>query len=304
MGVLKKVLIGVGAVVGLGALGLGGFVFVQVRAFDASMDKTYDQPPLKSEKSTDPAVIARGKHLVDSIAGCSSKDCHGADLAGGNTLKMGPLGELTGPNITGAGMLAAYSDGELGRVIRYGIKKSGKSALFMPAQDFNWMNDAEITAVVSYLRSVPNVDKPNGPLKFGVLGKVLDRQGAFVADVARKISAGPVEIYNGQPEPTANYGKFIAKSCMGCHGETFSGGKIPGAPADMPIPLNLTPHETGLKGWTQDDFNKLIVKGDRKNGQKLNPFMPIENYGQMDDTEKTALFTYLMSLPPKAFGGR
>ena len=42
----------------------------------------------------------------------------------------------------------------------------------------------------------------------------------------------------------------------------------------------------------------------RKNGKKLNPFMPIDSLGRMDDTEKTALFLYLQSLPPKAFGGR
>lgn len=304
MGVLKKVLVGVGAVVGVGALGLGGFMFMNVRAFDASMDKVYDQKPLDEiKRSMDPAVIARGKHLVDGVAGCSGKDCHGKDLAGGNPLKMGPLGTLSGPNLTGAGALAAYSDGELARVIRYGIRKDGRSAKFMPAQDFNWLPDDDLAAVVSYIRSVPNVEKPNGPIQLGVLAKVLDRQGAITIDVARKIASGKVELA-GKPEPTAAYGKFVAKGCSGCHGETYAGGKIPGAPPDMPVPLNLTPHETGLKGWTQEDFNKLLTTGDRKNGQKLNSFMPIENFGQMDDTEKTALYAYLMSLPPKPFGGR
>ena len=72
----------------------------------------------------------------------------------------------------------------------------------------------------------------------------------------------------------------------------------------MPAPLNLTPDETGLKGWTQADFNTLLEKGLRKNGQKLDPFMPIAAFGQMDELEKTALFSYLQSLPPQPFGGR
>jgi mono/diheme cytochrome c family protein len=309
MGVLKKVLIGVGAVVGLGAVGVGGFAFIQARAFDASMDKVYTQAPLDNIKaSTDEAVIARGKHLVDAVAGCSSKDCHGKDLSGGNTLVMGPLGSLTGPNITGGGLGAAYTDGEIARLIRYGIKKSGKSALFMPAQELNWLPDDEIVAVISYVRTVAKSDKANGPIKLGLLGKVLDRQGAIPLDVARKVeAAGKIELAGklaGKPEPTAAYGKFLAKGCTGCHGDTLSGGRIPGAPGDLPVPLNLTPHETGLKGWTQEDFNKLLEKGDRKNGAKLNPFMPIENYGQMDATEKTALFSYLQSVSPKPFGGR
>jgi mono/diheme cytochrome c family protein len=303
MGVLKKVLIGVGAVVGLGVVGVGGFAFIQARAFDASMSKVYDKKPLDHIKaSTDAAVIARGKHLADGIGGCASKDCHGSDLGGGNTLKMGPLGELTGPNLTMAAV--AYTDGELARVLRYGIKKNGMSATFMPAQDINWMNDDDLTAVISYIRSMPKVEKANGPMKLGILAKILDRQGAIPIDVARKIESKGEPELAGKPEPTAAYGKHLAKGCMGCHGEGYSGGKIPGAPPDMPIPLNLTPHETGLKGWTQEDFNKLLAKGERKNGQKLNPFMPIENLNLMDDTEKTALFAYLQSLPPKPFGGR
>lgn len=303
MGVMKKVLVSVGAVVGVAALGLGGFVFVQVRAFDASMDKTYDQPPLKIERSTDAAVIARGKHLVEGVAGCSGKDCHGSNLAGGQTLTMGPLGTMTGPNLTGAGLGAAYTDGELARLLRYGIKKDGKSVRFMPSTDFNWMPDDELTAVVSYVRSVPNVDKANGPMKLGILAKVLDRQGAFPMDVARKIASRPIELA-GKPEPTAAYGKHLAKGCSGCHGETYAGGKIPGAPSTVPVPLNLTPHETGLKGWTQEDFTKLLTTGMRKSGKKVDPFMPIENLATMDDTEKTALYAYFMSLPPKPLGER
>jgi mono/diheme cytochrome c family protein len=301
--IVKKVLIGTAALLGVLSLGGGGFVLMNTRAFDESMNKTWDVPSPKIERSTDPAVIARGKHLVEGVAGCASKDCHGADLAGGNTLVMGPLGSLTGPNITPVGNAAAYKDAELARLLRYGVKSSGKSAVFMPSQDINWMNDEELTAVISYVRSVPPVEKPNGPMKLGVLAKVLDRKGMIPIDIARKIGGGQVELA-GKPEPTPAYGKHIAKSCMGCHGEGYSGGPIPGAPAEMPVPLNLTPHETGLKGWTQADFNKLLNTGDRKNGKKLHPFMPIENYGKMDDIEKTALFAYLQSLPPKPLGGR
>jgi len=301
--ILKKILTGTVALIGVLSLGAGGYVFLNAHAFDASMNKTWDVPTPKIERSTDPAVIARGKHIADSIGGCASKDCHGKDLAGGNPLVMGPLGTFSAPNITPAGNAAAYKDGELARLLRYGVKNTGKSATFMPAQDVNWMNDEDLTAVVSYIRSVAPVEKPNGPVKLGVLAKVLDRRGAYVFDVARKIGGVEPELA-GKPEPTAAYGKHLAKGCMGCHGATYSGGPIPGAPPDVPVPLNLTPHETGLKGWTQDDFNKLLNSGDRKNGTKLNPFMPIENYALMDDTEKTALYTYFMSLPPEPFGGR
>jgi mono/diheme cytochrome c family protein len=302
-GILRKVLVGVGALLALSTVGAGSYVMLQVRAYEESMAKVYDTPPVAITRSTDPVVIARGKHLVDAVASCSGKDCHGTDLGGGNTLQMGPLGTLTAPNITAGGALAAYSDGEIARVIRYGIKKDGRSAQFMPAEDFRWMPDDELTALVSYLRTVPKSDKPNGPIGIGTLGKVLDRRGEITLDVARKLAASPLELA-GAPAPTADYGRFLGKMCSGCHGEKLSGGPIPGAPSSLPVPLNLTPHETGLKGWTYEDFDRLLTKGDRKNGQKLNPFMPIANFGQMNETEKRALFAYLTSVPPRPFGGR
>jgi hypothetical protein len=96
----------------------------------------------------------------------------------------------------------------------------------------------------------------------------------------------------------------VSRLCTGCHGETLSGGRIPGAPSSFAIPLNLTPDKTGLQGWTFADFERLMVQGTRKNGKPLDPLMPIEAIARMDDTEKHALFSYLMSLPPIPFGNR
>ena len=38
---VKKILLGVGAVFGLGAIGAGSYVMLQVRAFDESMARVY-----------------------------------------------------------------------------------------------------------------------------------------------------------------------------------------------------------------------------------------------------------------------
>jgi hypothetical protein len=84
----------------------------------------------------------------------------------------------------------------------------------------------------------------------------------------------------------------------------MSGGPIPGAPSDFPVPLNLTPDATGLQGWTYADFEKLATTGIRKNGKKLASFMPIEAIAKMDDVERHALWAYLQSLPPTPFGQR
>jgi cytochrome c5 len=300
---LKIGLVGLGAAVGALAVALSAYAMVQSSAFDESMAKVYDVPVPKVTVSKDPAVLARGEHLAKAVAACASRDCHGTDLGGGKPIEMGPLGTFAGPNISASGLGAAYSDGELARLVQHGVKKDGRSVRFMPAQDFGWLPDDDVAALVSWMRAQPGVDRDSGGTVVKTLGKVLDRKEQVILDVARHIDH---ERRPAVPAPaaTAEYGAYLAKLCTGCHGKHLSGGKIPGAPPSVPIPLNLTPHATGLAGWTYDDFDKLLTKGIRKNGQMLNPFMPIVAFGLMDDTEKRALFAYLMSLPPKELGNR
>lgn len=304
MGILKRILKVIALVVMLVGLGGGTFVYVECSKFDASMEKVYDVPVPSVTRSTDPAVIARGDHLVHSIAGCAIHECHGANLAGSEKpTDIGPVGTFAAPNITGAGLGAAYSDGEFARIIRHGIKKDGRSVRMMPSQDISWLPDSDVVAIVSYIRTVPNVDRPNGATVVGTLGKVLDRQDQFPWDIARRIDHAKVWTPPA-PEPTANYGSYVARLCSGCHGEHYAGGPIPGAPSSIPVPLNLTPDATGLKEWSFEDFDKLMRTGVRKNGKQLDPFMPVESWKNFDETEMHATWAYLQSLPPKPFGQR
>lgn len=299
---LKRIALGLVVLIGVVGVSVGIYAKTQTSAYDESMNKVYDVPvPTNITRSTDPALIARGKHLAESLAGCALGDCHGPDLAGGRAIDAGPLGTITAPNITI--LQATYSDGELARLLRHGLKKDGRGVRMMPAQDFNWMPDSDVIALVSWVRTMPTIDKPNGVMTVGTLGKIMDRKDAVPFDVARRIKHDNVEIA-GAPAPTAAYGKFIGRSCGGCHGEHYSGGPIPGTPADFPVPLNLTPDETGLKGWSYEDFDKLLTTGTRKNGKKLDPFMPYEGLAKLDDTEKHALFAFLETLPPVKFGNR
>jgi mono/diheme cytochrome c family protein len=302
--VLKRVSLGLGAIFLLLLLLLGGFVYAQVAAFDASIGKVYAIAPPALRASTDPAVIARGKHLADSIGGCVG--CHGADLGGKPGDPMGPIGVVNAPNLTagkgGAG--AHYSDGELARVIRDGIKADGRSLRFMPAQDLSWWPDQDLIAIVSYLRSVPPIDRESPASTIGTLGKVLDRLDKLPLDIARRIDHSAARASTLEPTATREYGAYLARGCAGCHGPGLSGGRIPGAPAKLAVPANITPHATGIKHYSEADFMRLLDTGVKPNGKKLDPFMPIAALRAMNDTERRALFAYLMSRPPKPLGQR
>ena len=291
------------AVVLVGAASGGGFFATRVAAFNASLEKVYDVPLPQVTASTDPAVIERGKHLAESLGGCFA--CHGDGGANGKVEQMGPIGTLQSPNITTGknGRLAGYSDAELARLIKHGIKKNGTGVVFMPASDFAWWPMDDVVALISYLRTVPPKDSEPNILEVGALGKFLDRMDMMPLDHARRLDHANLPT---APTPTATkeYGAYIAKLCTGCHGAKLSGGPIPGAPAELPVPLNLTAHETGLKDWSYEDFDKLMAQAVRKNGQPLNPFMPIETMKNFNETEKRALWAYLQSLPALPFGNR
>jgi hypothetical protein len=303
MRVLKRVLKVIGVVLLVCGTILGVFVYVRCSQFDASMDRVYDVPLPDVKASAEPAILARGDHLVHSLAACAGDLCHGADLGGGKPIEMGPVATLSAPNITPDNMGAAYSDGELARLVKHGIKKDGRSVRFMPVQDIAWLPDSDVLAIVSYLRTVKPVARPNGSSVIKTLGKVLDRQEQFILDVARHIDHVKMETAP-PPETTAAYGGYVSRLCTGCHGEHFSGGPLPGAPSSFAVPLNLTPDETGLKEWTFADYEKLMRTGVRRNGKQLDKLMPIEAWKNFDDTEMHATWAYLQSLPPRTFGGR
>jgi cytochrome c5 len=300
---MKRVLVGVAVAVAIAVTAVGVFAGAASSAYDASLDKVYDVPVPAVARSIDPAVIARGRHVVEAIAGCASAHCHGADLAGGRTIELGPLGKITGPNISGAGLGVAYSDGELARLIRHGVKRDGRSVRFMPVQDFRWLPDDDVAAVVSYMRSLPPADRANGPIELTTLAKVLDRRDAVVIDVARRIDHASYQA-PPPPSPTADYGRLLANGCTGCHGAHLSGGRIPGTPSSIPTPADITPHDDGLARWTFDDFDRALSAGVRPDGKRLDPFMPFDATAKLDDTEKHALWAYLQTLPPRPFGQR
>ncbi|MBO6573770.1 MAG: c-type cytochrome [Rhodothermales bacterium] len=282
---------------------LVAFVGYQIYSFNSYMESPVEAPAVDLVAVADSAVLARGAHIANSYGGCAG--CHGPDLSGGMVEDMGPLGVMIPSNLTTGqgGVGSEYSDAELARAIRYGVRKDGHSLLFMPSEEHVWWSDADLQAVVSYVRSLPPVDAQREPSQVGTLGKLITKFGMM--ELRSAAQAAHLDMGTApDPEPTARYGAFLALSCKGCHGQGLAGGPIPGAPPDMAVPTNLTPHDTGLGTWTYDDFVHAMNTGLRPDGSQIDPFMPTEGYARMSDLEKTAMWEYLRSLPATEFGRR
>src|SRR4051794_35389589 len=104
---IKRIALGV---ICAGLLAGAGFCFITIFLFDRSTNAVYDIPLASIVASSDPAVIARGKHLAESLGKCVQ--CHGTDLGSGESVRHGPFGISKGPNLTAGNHGVRYTDAE------------------------------------------------------------------------------------------------------------------------------------------------------------------------------------------------
>jgi mono/diheme cytochrome c family protein len=146
IGILLAVLIGL-LIVGLAA----AFVTSNSRA-----NKIYDIQVESVTISTDAETLERGKHLAVT-RGCV--DCHGEDFSGGSVINDPAIAVIYAPNLTpGQGGLADYADSDWVKAIRHGLDQGDKPLFVMPSQEYYFMNDADLGALIAYLKQVPAVE--------------------------------------------------------------------------------------------------------------------------------------------------
>jgi mono/diheme cytochrome c family protein len=294
----KKLLLGLGVLVGL--LVLSG---VGARLASASRESaTYTATFAELSMPSDPASIAEGERLFRS-RGCGSADCHTPDGGGRVMMQDGPFGTIVAANLTT--LPADFGASGWDRAVRHGMRADGRSLIFMPAGDFIDMPDRELGLIAAYVRSMPRVDRELPANDISMLARTLDLAGAVVLFPASAIDHAAVSAPDAEPGRTAEYGAYLARMCTGCHGVQLSGGPIPGAPPELGNPRNITFHETGLAGWTEDDFRRAMREGVSRDGSALNPAqMPWRDIGRMTDDEIGAIYLYLQTVPHVPEGSR
>lgn len=291
------------------------------------------QALVEGSSSADAEVVERGRYLVSHVALCV--DCHSPRSADGSfdpdTWLSGidcfvdavpedpDVGCLSTKNLTHHETgLANRNDAEIKDLFLKGERPDGKALHpFMPYRFFGNMQSSDADAIVAYLRTVPGVDHT-----------VSSSQPPFLAppEPAPRV---PEELI---PMPRADYvergsalrGRYLAGSigaCLDCHTprkdgtlqleRAFQGGLSFGR-TELDLPLgypesiysaNLTPHETGLSGYSVEDVVRALKHGEDKNqgGEPLCPPMPAGPNGPLGgltDADATDIAHYLRSLPP------
>lgn len=279
----------------LGVLVLAALALCTVAYFrsEKAMAQTFrvSDPPLTV--ATDADTLARGQHVYGT-RGCA--DCHGPKGEGKLLFDAGPVARIVPPNITPGGRLKGMTADQIAAAIRHGVAAGGRPLVFMPSDDFSEMSDEDVASIVAYLQSLPASSNDPGPLSVRPLGRVMWMFGKFKMLPAEHIDHTPRTRTAPPIAATADYGKYLAQGCTGCHGANFAGQHVPGTPPSFPDSQNLTPAAIG--SWQEADFLRAIHTGKRPDGSDIDPFMPWRTYAKMSEVELAALWAFLKTLPP------
>lgn len=266
------------------------------------------------EASTDPAVIAKGRYLVHGPAHCDHCHSTAGELAadtiwGGRPFSMGPLGTTWAANLSAdpAHGLGGRSDAEIARTLRAAVLPSGdisvRKRIGAPR-----LSDADLVAVLSYLRTLPAGGGPVPQARWTLLGKVAVR--LFFPPMEPLGPAGP-EGPATEGGPSHARGRYLAESvmrCVPCHSELDTNTLEPigargggGTPephsADREREFaapNLTSHTTGVTGRLDE---AAFVQRLRGGSPHPDSPMPWGSFARAADDDLRSVYRYLRSLP-------
>ena len=238
-----------------------------------------------------PEQVHRGQAIADSFCGA----CHSntGPLTGGEDIGEHfpmPVGSFVSANLTAAGRLGHWSNGELFRAIRNSVDADGNWLVVMSYTNAGKLSDDDIQALIAYLRSRPAAGQQTGdpPDRLNLLGTIL--LGAGMLPGPKPVSTG---VITAPPKgPTARYGEYILsyQDCRACHGADLSGG----------VQGQLGPVGPGLalvREWKFEQFVSTMRTGTDPGGHELSKEMPWRPIGKMDDEELSAIYEYLIRLP-------
>ncbi len=130
--------------------------------------RQYEEPLVAIAVPTDSLSISEGQRLA-TIRGCAG-GCHGSLIQGGVFIDEPMLAKLIAPNLTAA--VRTYSDAELARIIRRGVRPDGRSVVGMPSEMFSPLTDEDLGRIIAYLRSVPPQQGPGREVRLGPLARL------------------------------------------------------------------------------------------------------------------------------------
>jgi hypothetical protein len=307
---LKRIVLVLGVVLGLGASGLAAFVYL-------ARPRSRPAPPITATPS--PERLARGEYLATGCLDCHSKrdytryagpavppwGAHGSCFDRG----IGVPGVVCAPNLTPDKEtgLGSWTDGEILRAMREGVSKEGRPLFpIMPYPDFRSLGDEDALAIVAFLRTLP-------PVSYKAPAPKLD----FPLPLLVRFLPQPLDGAVNAPAKTDTqaYGKYLTtiNGCFFCHttndaqmnplpGREWAGDNEFRGPFGVVRSANLSPHETGMGDKTRENFIGLFRAfggmEDKLPAGARNTFMPWPAFNKMTDEDLGIIYDYLKTRKP------
>jgi cytochrome c553 len=277
--ILRWIGVALAGVVALALLALAGLYVASERV----LRRTYDVPVSAFPVPADVALAARGQRLA-AIRGCYG-GCHGTALEGHVLIDDRMIARIVAPDLTR--VVREYSDGELERVIRHGVRRNGISTLAMPSAMFYNLTDDDLRAIIAFLRSQPVSHGPATEISAGPLGRFGILHGEYPPQVDTIARLGP-RVPPPDPADPMALGEYLAlTSCTECHGTDFRG-----------LPTFEAPSLIIVAGYSEQDFITLMRTGVALGGRKLDLMREVAlgRFSHLSDEEIRAVHTYLRTL--------
>jgi mono/diheme cytochrome c family protein len=234
---------------------------------------TYDGADYKDTATK----IAHGKRLA-RVLDCLG--CHGSNLQGHNVTADEPsYGDMNAPNLTLT--LTKYNDADIARLLRHGVPKDGRTFWFMPVESFQFLSDADLAALIAYLRSFKPAGKQLPPIVKGKgFEKDLERGFGNATDqIARYRAHPPVDL--GEVHAQGRY--IVETTCTACHN-----GELEGYPG-------FTPNLDIAGSYTPEELTRLLTTGEGKVKKNLGMMseMAKSNFSHFTPKERAAVVAYI-----------
>lgn len=235
--------------------------------------------------SVDPAArnieIAEGKRLAQ-VVGCNH--CHGDNLTGLATLDIPDVARFVSPNVTKIAPL--YDDAQLATLIRRGIRRDGTGTLFMPAEMFVNLSDADLSKIIAYVRSVPQAEGITEKTEVRPLGRMIMAMGKFTTgpDAAAPFKSADIDVDPADPVSRGRY--LVMSACSECHGHDLNGREVAHSP-----PLSVA------KAYSPEDFARLMHDGTAIGGRTTELMSPtaVARFSVLTPDEVSDMYAFLQS---------
>jgi len=249
-----------------------GYVFA---ASEWKMRRSYDAPLVLLSPAMPPDLVA-GRHMA-RVAGCWA-GCHGNEGEGGfESIK--DIHRSAAPTLSQ--VLPQYANDELVRLIRFGVKRDGKSSIGMIAYATWPLGDQDLADIIAFLRAQPVLPPIERSHDFTLRGRWAMVTGKWGVDAAMVNRSLPRWGELSRKTPFER-GRYLASVvCAACHGRNLRGSA-----------LESTPSLTIVAAYSEEQFRQLLRTATAAGGREVKRMSWVRDV-EFTDQEIDDLYSFL-----------